>query len=81
LEGGSATAVAASQSDEAEKADGKDGENKEETEDGKDKVVENTEKPPELPIEVRSKLRRLDKIEARYNGMTPRTCLIYYAHC
>lgn len=45
---------------------GKDGEKKEASE---DKISDDTEKPPELPIEVRSKLRRLDKIESRYHGM------------
>jgi hypothetical protein len=46
---------------------GKDGDKQEAGEEGKD----DAEKPPELPIEVRSKLRRLDKIESRYHGMKP----------
>lgn len=67
------TAVENTQNEGAE-AEGKDGEKKEAGEEGKDKATESAEKPPELPIEVRSKLRRLDKIESRYNGMNLYTC-------
>ena len=66
LEAGS-TAADSARSEGAEQTEA--GEKNKETveEGGKD----NTEKPPELPIEVRSKLRRLDKIEARYHGTAP----------
>lgn len=56
------TTVDSAQSEGLEQTEG--GEKKDAVEERKD----NMEKPPELPIEVRSKLRRLDKIESKYHG-------------
>lgn len=72
LEAGS-TAGDSAQNEGAEQTEA--GEKKETVEEG---GKDNTEKPPELPIEVRSKLRRLDKIEARYHGTTPMPATAHY---
>ncbi|KAF5016702.1 hypothetical protein F66182_11531, partial [Fusarium sp. NRRL 66182] len=57
------TAVDSAQNEGSEQTEG--GEKRDVAEEAKD----HTEKPPELPIEVRSKLRRLDKIESRYHEL------------
>lgn len=74
LETGSTTAADSAQNEGSEQTAAGE-KNKETVDEG---VKDNTEKPPELPIEVRSKLRRLDKIEARYHGTIPMLIIAHY---